>query len=128
MEPRYAPMAVADQPSRDGRIGYPTHRHHQGDHMTANTAQLAATLASLAAMLAEQQIPEPEPEPGTREIPDRVLLTVEEAAHQLGIGRTKVYALVKSGDLESVQIGRLRRIPTAAIEEYAARLVARTNA
>ena len=121
-------MTIADQPNRDGRIGYPTYQHRQGDHMTANTAQLAATLASLAAMLAEQPVTEPESEPAAREMPDRVLLTVEEAAHQLGIGRTKVYALVKSGDLESVQIGRLRRIPKAAIEEYAARLVARTNA
>lgn len=97
--------------------------------MTANTAQLAATLASLAAMLAEQEIPEPvEPTPPARKMPDRVLLTVEEAAEQLGIGRTKTYALVKAGELESVQIGRLRRVPKAAIEDYANRLISQRNA
>lgn len=97
--------------------------------MTANTAQLAATLASLAAMLAEQEIPEPAtPAPPARKMPDRVLLTVEEAAEQLGIGRTKTYALVKAGELESVQIGRLRRVPKSAIEDYANRLINRSNA
>ncbi|TDC94032.1 DNA-binding protein [Saccharopolyspora aridisoli] len=97
--------------------------------MTANTAQLAATLASLAAMLAEQEIPEPAaPTPPARKMPDRVLLTVEEAAEQLGIGRTKTYALVKAGELESVQIGRLRRVPKAAIEDYANRLISQRNA
>lgn len=52
----------------------------------------------------------------------RLLLTVEEAADQLGIGRTLMYALVKDGEVESVQIGRLRRIPADALPRYLERL------
>jgi excisionase family DNA binding protein len=52
----------------------------------------------------------------------RLLLTVEEAAEQLGIGRTLMYALVKDGDVESVHIGRLRRIPADALPRYLQRL------
>jgi excisionase family DNA binding protein len=52
----------------------------------------------------------------------RLLLTVEEAAEQLGIGRTLMYALVKQGAIESVQIGRLRRIPADALPQYLAQL------
>ena len=52
----------------------------------------------------------------------RHLLTVDEAAEQLGVGRTLLYELVTSGELESVRIGRLRRIPSAAIGEYVDRL------
>ncbi len=48
----------------------------------------------------------------------RLLLTVEEAAKRLGIGRTLMYALVKDGEVESVQIGRLRRIPADALPRY----------
>ncbi|MDQ3765437.1 MAG: excisionase family DNA-binding protein [Actinomycetota bacterium] len=48
----------------------------------------------------------------------RLLLTVEEAAQRLGIGRTLMYALVKDGEVESVQIGRLRRIPADALTLY----------
>jgi excisionase family DNA binding protein len=48
----------------------------------------------------------------------RLLLTVEEAAEQLGIGRTLMYALVKDGAIESVHIGRLRRIPADALPRY----------
>jgi excisionase family DNA binding protein len=48
----------------------------------------------------------------------RLLLTVEEAADQLGIGRTLMYALVKDGEVESVHIGRLRRIPADALPRY----------
>ena len=92
--------------------------------MTDKSAEIAATLAKLTTLLAEQQQHEPAPpEPEPRALPSRVLLTVEEAAQQLGIGRTKTFALVRSGELESVQIGRLRRVPKSAIEDYAARLV-----
>lgn len=48
----------------------------------------------------------------------RILLTVEEAAKSLGIGRTTMYSLVRSGGVESVLIGRLRRIPPAALDTY----------
>jgi excisionase family DNA binding protein len=52
----------------------------------------------------------------------RLLLTVEEAAHQLGIGRTLMYALVKDGKVESIHIGRLRRVPADALPRYLQRL------
>jgi excisionase family DNA binding protein len=48
----------------------------------------------------------------------RLVLTVEEAAERLGIGRTLMYALVKAGAVESICIGRLRRIPADALEAY----------
>ena len=46
-----------------------------------------------------------------------LLLRVEEAALRLGIGRTSMYRLVMTGEVESVQIGGLRRIPASCIEE-----------
>jgi excisionase family DNA binding protein len=55
-------------------------------------------------------------------MPERVLLTAEEAAERLGIGRTFMFKLIRTGEIESVQIGRLRRIPASEIQNYAARL------
>jgi excisionase family DNA binding protein len=52
----------------------------------------------------------------------RILLTVQEAAHVLGIGRTLMYSLIMSGEVESVPIGRLRRIPAECLTEYVTRL------
>jgi excisionase family DNA binding protein len=49
---------------------------------------------------------------------EAVLLTVEEAADRLRIGRTTMYALVSSGAVESVKVGRLRRVPTEAVDAY----------
>lgn len=91
---------------------------------TANDiTQLATTLAQLAQTLAEQaEHPEPEPKQ-QRQMPERVMLTAEEAAERLGIGRTLMYRLIRNGEIESVRIGRLRRVPAAAINDYAARLV-----
>ena len=54
--------------------------------------------------------------------PLRLVLTIEEAAERLGIGRTLMYALVSAGEVESVRIGRLRRVPTDALETYVATL------
>lgn len=54
--------------------------------------------------------------------PTLVLLTVEEAARRLSIGRTYCYSLISSGELESVPVGRLRRVPAQAVHDYVARL------
>jgi excisionase family DNA binding protein len=50
--------------------------------------------------------------------PVPLVLTVEQAAQRLGIGRTVMYALVSSGAVESVQIGRLRRVPADALVTF----------
>ena len=52
--------------------------------------------------------------------PNRIVLTIEEA-ELLGIGRTLMYSLVASGEVESVQIGRLRRVPTDALDDFLSR-------
>ncbi len=51
-----------------------------------------------------------------------LLVTAEQAATSLSICRTKVYELLRNGELESVQIGTTRRIPAAALAEYVERL------
>ena len=55
---------------------------------------------------------------------DRLLLTPEEAAEVLRVGRTTVYALMKSGDLRPVHIGRSCRLSHAELERYVHRLQA----
>ncbi len=56
------------------------------------------------------------------------LLTVEDAAHRLSLSRTTIYALLKEGQISSVRIGRLRRIPAEALTQYTARLIAEHHA
>ncbi len=51
-----------------------------------------------------------------------LLLTTEEAAQLLSIGRTQVFALLSTGDLESVRVGRLRRIPFDACVAFVEQL------
>ncbi|HEY3547808.1 MAG TPA: helix-turn-helix domain-containing protein [Propionicimonas sp.] len=51
---------------------------------------------------------------------ERALLTPEEAARVLGIGRSKVYELILSGTLESLKIGACRRVPVEAIDKLVA--------
>jgi excisionase family DNA binding protein len=55
-----------------------------------------------------------------------VLLTPEETARALRIGRSKVYDLIRTGKLRSVKIDGSRRIPMSAITDFAARLGDRT--
>jgi len=51
------------------------------------------------------------------------LLTVPEVMAALRLSRAKVYDLIRSRELESVTIGRARRIPRQALVAYLARLV-----
>jgi excisionase family DNA binding protein len=57
----------------------------------------------------------------------KLLLTPNEAATRLGVGRTTLYRLLRSGELLSVTIGRCRRIKPDALAAYAASLEARTT-
>ena len=51
-----------------------------------------------------------------------LLLTVREVADRLGCGRTLVYELISSGELETIKLGRLRRVPVAALDALVERL------
>jgi excisionase family DNA binding protein len=52
-----------------------------------------------------------------RHVP-KLLLTPEEAAKALGVGRTTLYGLLRTGAVASVRIGGSRRVPTSAVEDY----------
>ena len=47
-----------------------------------------------------------------------LVLTPVEVARLLGIGRNSIYALLRSGSLRSIRVGKLFKIPRAALEEY----------
>lgn len=55
---------------------------------------------------------------GLSQSPARLLLTVEQAADRLNVGRSTAYGLVLSGKLESVTVGRLRRVPADAVADF----------
>lgn len=54
----------------------------------------------------------------TIESDEKLLLSVAEAAHRLGIGRTLLYGLLGSGQIESVHVGRLRKVPADALNVF----------
>jgi excisionase family DNA binding protein len=54
---------------------------------------------------------------------EKILLTPEEAAEVLGIGKCTVYDLIRMRLLRSVKIGRSRRIPVEACREMVARML-----
>jgi excisionase family DNA binding protein len=53
----------------------------------------------------------------------RLVLSVETAAELLSISRTRMFALIKSGEMRSIRIGRLRRSPADALADYVAQLI-----
>jgi len=56
----------------------------------------------------------------TLQVDERRVFNVMEAAAILGIGRSKLYELMASGEIRTIHIGRLRKIPVAAIDEFLA--------
>ncbi len=57
---------------------------------------------------------EPHATPGV----DPLLVTVEEAAQILRVGRTLIYQQVRRGALPSVRVGRCRRIALVDLERF----------
>ena len=76
------------------------------------------------------------PEPGNDDavsverdaVTPRLLYTPKQAAGALGIGRSKLYDLLRDGELESIHIGAARRIPAQALDEFIERRRAATRA
>lgn len=58
---------------------------------------------------------------------EKLLLTPEEAADLLSIGRSKVYELMGDGRLASVRIDASRRVPVNALVEFVESLQATWN-
>ncbi|HZO87757.1 MAG TPA: helix-turn-helix domain-containing protein [Chthonomonadaceae bacterium] len=50
--------------------------------------------------------------------PQKLLLDIETAAEKLSLSRSHVYRLVAEGRLPVVVIGRNRRIPAMALEQF----------
>jgi len=50
-------------------------------------------------------------------VSERLTLTVDEAAHLLGIGRDLAYSLSRTGQLRTVRLGRRILVPRDAIRE-----------
>ena len=50
------------------------------------------------------------------------LLTVEEVAKLLGLGRTNVFERIRKGEIRSVLIGRCRRISRSSLADFIANL------
>lgn len=53
---------------------------------------------------------------------EQLLDSIEGTARRLGIGRSKVYELIKDGQLEIVKIGRTTRIPVDSTVSFVQRL------
>jgi excisionase family DNA binding protein len=47
-----------------------------------------------------------------------LLLRITEVTTTLGLGRTKVFALIRSGELPVVRIGRSVRVPRDALQDW----------
>ena len=63
-----------------------------------------------------------EPSGASEGRPVVVLLTPEEAAEALSIGRTRMYRLMREGTIRSVKVGQSRRVPVQALHDYVADL------
>ncbi len=58
---------------------------------------------------------------------NQILCSTREAAHRLGIGRTKLFALLKDGRIKAVRLGAKTLIAASELEAFAATLPERES-
>ena len=56
-----------------------------------------------------------------QQLVEPICVRVNDAARMIGIGRTKLYELISSGELETIKIGKSTRITTASLQRLVAR-------
>ncbi|HEY8722142.1 helix-turn-helix domain-containing protein [Pengzhenrongella sp.] len=88
--------------------------------MSPSTRTFRLVTAERARPRRRESTPEPEVINLTMQS-DQLLLTVPEAAHRLGIGRSFMYQLIAAGEIETIRIGRLRKIAPRAVEAFVER-------
>jgi excisionase family DNA binding protein len=83
------------------------------DSQAAVRAAIEALVAALVAAVHAEVTP-------SAEVPER-LLSIDEAARMLGIGRSRLYEEIGSGRCRSLKVGRRRLVPSSAISDYVRR-------
>jgi excisionase family DNA binding protein len=59
--------------------------------------------------------------------PLQILLTVQQVADQLGLSKSKTYDLVMNGQIESLKIGRNRRVEAIALASFIERMARKST-
>jgi excisionase family DNA binding protein len=54
----------------------------------------------------------------------KILLSVEEAAALMSLGRSAIYGLVRRNEIVSIKVCRTRRIPLVALQKFVAQQIA----
>lgn len=52
-----------------------------------------------------------------------LLLTVQQAAEMIGVGRSTLYRIMDRGEIQSVHLGASRRIPLSAAYDFVEQLI-----
>jgi len=52
----------------------------------------------------------------------RLMFTIQEAADRLAVSRSTCYVLINNGQLATVRIGRLNRVPADELVDFVGRL------
>lgn len=53
---------------------------------------------------------------------ERMLVTIDEAAESLGVGRATIYRLLNEGEFVSAKIGRRSLLTAESVRDYAAKV------
>ena len=85
--------------------------------------RLASPLSAVTADGASTVMPREDPVTKSSITDDQLLVTPEEAGRRLSVGRTTIYELMASGELQSVSIGRCRRVPVKSLSSFVNRLI-----
>ena len=57
----------------------------------------------------------------TGPLPGPLCIRVNDAADMIGVGRTKLYALIAAGEVETVKFGKSTRVVTASLYDLVKR-------
>ena len=58
------------------------------------------------------------------ESPEKMLLSLDDAARLIDVSRRKLYGLIDSGDVPVVRVGRSVKVPVRALRAFVDRLAA----
>jgi len=113
----------------NARLSVPSRPEDLDRYIRISDAYVRIATAKIQQLYTVQDEPTAQNEPTVQNEPvvskssEEPLMTTEQAQQKLRIGRTSFFGLLKSGQIDSIKIGKNRRVLRSSVDDFVERLM-----
>ena len=107
----------------NARLSVPSRPEDLDRYIRISDAYVRIATAKIQQLYTVQDEPTAQNEPVVSKSSEEPLMTTEQAQQKLRMGRTSFFGLLKSGQIDSIKIGKNRRVLRRSVDDFVERLM-----